>query len=91
MIVAPLAEELLFRALLFRALDGTWGQWAAVTGSGFAFGAFHANLAVLIPFTLIGMLFAWSFKVSGSLWVTIIAHFIINSLSFIVTVLEVFD
>lgn len=90
-IVAPLAEELLFRALLFRALEGVWGKWAAITCSGVAFGVFHANLAVLIPFTLIGMLFAWSFKTSGSLWVAIIAHFIINSLSFIVTVLEVVD
>jgi membrane protease YdiL (CAAX protease family) len=88
-IVAPLAEEVLFRGLLFRALDGVWAGWGAIVVSGFAFGAFHTNLAVLIPFSLIGMIFAWTFRASGSLWVTIIAHFIINSLSFIVTVIRV--
>ena len=88
-IVAPLAEELLFRGLLFRGLDGIWAGWAAIVASGAAFGIFHLNPAVLLPFSVIGMLFAWAFRVSGSLWVPIITHFIINSVSFIVTVWEV--
>jgi len=91
MIIAPLAEEVLFRGLIFRALDGAWAGWAAIAVSGLAFGVFHTNLAVLIPFSLIGMIFAWTFRASGSLWVTIIAHFIINTLSFIVTVIGVLD
>ncbi len=90
-IVAPLAEEIFFRGLLFRGLDGVWAGWAAIAVSGIAFGAFHLNLAVLVPFSVIGMLFAWAFKASGSLWVVIIAHFIINSVSFIVTVIGVIN
>lgn len=89
-VVAPLAEELLFRGLLFRGLDGVWPGWAAIVVSGLAFGAFHLNLPVLVPFSLIGMIFAWAYKASGSLWVTIGAHFIVNSVSFIVTVIGVF-
>lgn len=87
--VAPLAEEIFFRGLIFRALDGVWAGWAAIAVSGLAFGVFHLNLPVLVPFSVIGMLFAWAFKASGSLWVTIIAHFIINTVSFIVTVIGV--
>jgi hypothetical protein len=89
--VAPLAEEIFFRALIFRGLDGIWPTWMAIAVSGLAFGAFHLNLSVLVPFTVIGMLFAWAFKASGSLWVTIIAHFIINTVSFIVTVIGVIN
>ncbi|MDA0352140.1 MAG: CPBP family intramembrane metalloprotease [Chloroflexi bacterium] len=89
--VAPLAEEIFFRGLLFRALDGVWPSWAAIAVSGLAFGAFHVNLAVLLPFTIIGMLFAWAFKASGSLWVSITAHFIINTVSLIVTVIGVLN
>ncbi len=90
-IVAPLAEELFFRGLFFRALDGIWAGWAAIVVSGVAFGIFHLNPAVMVPFSVIGMIFAWAFKMSGSLWITIITHFIINSVSFTVTVLEVLD
>ena len=32
-LVAPLAEELLFRGLIYRALDGVWAGWAAVVGT----------------------------------------------------------
>lgn len=88
---APLAEELFFRGLLFRALDGMWPGWIAIAVSGLAFGAFHVNLPVLIPFSIVGMLFAWSFRASGSIWVSIAAHFIINSVSFIVAVIEVLN
>jgi len=89
--VAPLAEEIFFRGLVFRALDGVWASWAAIVVSGIAFGAFHLNLPVLVPFAVIGMLFAWAFKASGSLWITVIAHFIINTVSFIVTVIGAFN
>jgi membrane protease YdiL (CAAX protease family) len=88
-LVAPIAEELFFRGLLFRSLDEAWPGWAAVVVSGVAFGAFHLNPAVILPFSVIGMLFAWAFRASGSLWVTVAAHFIINALSFIVTIVEV--
>lgn len=89
-VVAPLAEELFFRGLLFQSLDGRWGTWSAIAASGFAFGAFHVSLSVLLPFTVIGMIFAWAFKASGSLWVTILAHFIFNSVALILTVIGVF-
>ena len=61
-----------------------------MVASGLAFGAFHVSLSVLLPFTVIGMLFAWAFKASGSLWVTILAHFIFNSVALILTVIGVF-
>ena len=90
-IAAPLAEELFFRGLVYRALSEIWSPTLAIFVSGFLFGAFHLNLSVLIPFTILGMLLAWGFRASGSIWVPIAAHFTINSLSFTVTVIGVFN
>ena len=81
-IVAPLAEELLFRALLFRGMCGYWRLGTAIFVSGLAFGLFHVNLGVLIPFTAIGALFAWANNRTGSIWTSISAHAGINTVSF---------
>ncbi len=81
-VLAPLCEELFFRGLLFKGLHAGWGMFPALLVSGFLFGAFHQNLSVLIPFTFIGMLFAWAYHESGSLWTPIAAHAAVNGLAF---------
>jgi len=91
MVTAPLAEEIFFRGLIYRALGGIWPAFLAMFVSGFLFSAFHVERAVLIPFTVIGMLFAWGFRASRSIWVPIITHCIFNSVSFAVTVYGVLD
>jgi membrane protease YdiL (CAAX protease family) len=83
--VAPFAEELFFRALVFRAFTGWWGPAAGFLVSGLAFGLFHFNVSVIVPFTMIGAIFAWVYWASGSLWTPMIAHAIVNGLSFILT------
>lgn len=85
-VVAPFCEELYFRAFLFRAFRGFARLLTAALLSGLAFALFHVNLAVILPFALIGALFAWSMERSGSLWTSIVAHFLVNSLSFAVSV-----
>jgi membrane protease YdiL (CAAX protease family) len=81
-IVAPLAEELFFRALLFRGMSGYWRLGTSIFVSGLAFGLFHVNLGVVIPFTAIGALFAWANHRTGSIWTSISAHAGINTVSF---------
>lgn len=80
-VLAPVCEELFFRALLFRGLRNVWGRGGAIAASGVLFGAFHLNISVILPFTLIGALFAWAYDQSGSLWTSIAAHFLVNSLA----------
>ncbi|MCC6236862.1 MAG: CPBP family intramembrane metalloprotease [Dehalococcoidia bacterium] len=84
--LAPLCEELFFRGLIFRGLRGYWTLLPSLLLSGLLFGAFHLNASVVVPFTLIGMLFAWSMEASGgSILPAIAAHGAVNSFSFIVT------
>jgi uncharacterized protein len=84
-VVAPLAEELFFRGLLFGALRQFWGLWPALLVSGLAFSAVHLNLSVMVPYALIGIVFAWSYHRSGSLWTPIAAHAIVNGIAFTLT------
>ena len=83
--LAPLCEELFFRGLIFRGLRGYWGLTPSLLVSGLLFGLFHFNLGVILPFTLIGIVFAWSNEQSGSIYTSIAAHGAVNSLSFVLT------
>ena len=89
-LVAPFAEELLFRALLFRGMRGYWPLAPSLALSGLAFGVFHVNPSVILPFAGVGALFAWANEQSGSLWTSIAAHAAFNGVSFAlsVTVIE---
>ena len=86
-LMAPISEELFFRALLFRGLRSRWQLLPALALSGALFGAFHVNIAVLIPFSLVGALFAWANEQSGSTWTSVLAHAGFNGVSFAVTVI----
>ncbi len=80
-VVAPVNEELFFRGLAFRALFGSWGVEAGIIGSALMFALFHFDLNVIVPFTAIGALFAYSFRESRSLWTPIAAHTIFNGVN----------
>ncbi len=58
-VVAPVAEELFFRGLVFRAAAGVLPLWPAYLLSGLTFAAFHLNLSVLVPFTLVLGIALW--------------------------------
>jgi len=53
--------------------------------SGFLFSLAHGQPTTLIPFTIVGMLFAAGYAYTGSLWTTIAAHFTFNLISFTLT------
>ena len=85
-LAAPIGEELFFRSLLFRAVQARWGLIAGMAISGLLFALVHLAISVVIPFMGIGMLFAWAYRKSGSLWTPVIAHAIFNGVSFAATV-----
>lgn len=81
-LVAPLAEETFFRGFMFTGLRRYGFFWAALA-SGLLFSAAHINPGGLVPLALVGMLFAWSYARSGSLWTSIYAHLTFNLVSFV--------
>ncbi|GLH81669.1 hypothetical protein SSBR45G_65780 [Bradyrhizobium sp. SSBR45G] len=76
--LAPFAEELLFRGLLYRALDREWGGWRAVVGAGAFFAIYHPALA-WAPVATLGMINAMLFKRYGRLAPTVALHMAYNA------------
>ena len=87
MIAAPLAEEVFFRGFLFQGVAKRWGMWAGIGFSAFIFGLSHAGAPdswLLLPaIAAIGGIFAWGFAKSRSIYPSMFAHVIFNSVSFI--------
>ena len=80
--LAPVMEETFFRGFLFGGLRGRWGVFFAALFTGFLFALAHVDPLVFIPFTAVGMIFAWGYVYSGSILASMIAHLLFNAISF---------
>lgn len=76
-LVAPLMEELVFRKLLIDRII-PYGQLPAMLVSGIAFGLFHGNFYQFFYACSIGMVFAYIYTRTGTIWYSVIMHAIIN-------------
>jgi membrane protease YdiL (CAAX protease family) len=86
---APVAEELLFRGYVFGGLARRWGFWPAALLSGAIFSANHLDPGSFLPFWGVGVLLAWLFWRTGSLWASIVMHLCFNAVSFALLALGV--
>jgi hypothetical protein len=82
-LIAPLAEEVFFRGLLHRWLRQRMGFWPAAFLSALLFGVVHVEISVAGAAFLLGLLLAWLYERSGSLWAPIIVHIINNAVKII--------
>jgi membrane protease YdiL (CAAX protease family) len=73
-ILAPLSEEPIFRGLLFVGLAQRMPLFWAALISGLIFGAFHLNLASLLPIAAIGTGNALLYYWRRNLWTPMITH-----------------
>ena len=87
-LIAPFAEELFFRGFVFAGLRKTIGPWAAAIFSATLFAVAHLNPFLYPPVFAIGLLFAWVYHRSGSLWYNTLAHIGYNSLVAIVALAQ---
>jgi hypothetical protein len=80
-VIAPVAEEIIFRGFTFRWLQGRLPLWAAVLVSAAVFSAAHAGWAeptLFLPVFLDGLLLAFIYSRSSSIWPGVMAHMTIN-------------
>jgi membrane protease YdiL (CAAX protease family) len=76
--LAPLSEELMFRAGLYRYIRQRVGRAPALLVSGLCFGVLHGNWAGFLPLAVLGMMLAVAYEATGSLRVAIVAHSLFN-------------
>lgn len=88
-LLAPLAEEVFFRGIVFGAYLQAKGPLVAYLVSASVFALLHLNLPALPPILLLGMVLAWLYRATGSLTPGLVAHGINNSVAF--SVLYFFD
>ena len=85
-IMAPLAEEVVFRGAVLRTLlkmmEDKW-HWIAILISALIFGAFHGNMAQFVHGTLIGLLIGWMYYRTKSIVPGLVFHFVNNSIAYV--------
>ncbi len=77
-VVGPVVEELMFRGAGFSLLE-PFGQWAAVIGSGVAFGLVHGLLEGLPIITAFGLGLAYLRSRTRSLYPCVLLHATFNA------------
>lgn len=83
-LLAPVAEEFLFRGYIYPILKKYSEPYAAAVLSGVFFGLVHGHVWVLIPLSIFGVILALAYEWSGSIWAPILGHTIFNSLTVLV-------
>src|SRR5690606_22087105 len=84
-LAAPLSEELFFRGFMFAALRRSLSLWPAALISALVWASLHlgsGNLGVVIQLAVFGVVLAWLYERSGTLWAPIAAHTINNAIAF---------
>lgn len=87
-ILAPLAEEIVFRGAILRTLLGMVNKknhWVAIMISAALFGAVHGNAAQLVNALLMGLLLGWMYYRTKSLVPGILMHWVNNTMAYVLS------
>jgi len=83
-VVAPLAEEVVFRGVSFRGLRRRLGFFPAAALSAGLFSLAHLDLPHGLQLFVVGVVLAWTVERSGSILPGILLHAVINLTSLLV-------
>jgi membrane protease YdiL (CAAX protease family) len=78
-VVAPVVEELFFRGFVFAGLRERYGWRKAGLISAGLFAVLHFQPLMVVPIFLLGMIFAYLYHRSGSIWPAVIMHVLTNA------------
>ncbi len=82
-VVAPVAEEIFFRGVVFNAWEREYGYWRALIGSSLLFAVIHAEILVLVPIFLLALMLGYVYARTRSLLTVIGLHATFNAISMI--------
>jgi hypothetical protein len=80
-VVAPIVEEIFFRGFLFAGLRGRYGWQKAALLSAAFFAVVHLQPTAIVPIFLLGLIFAYLYERSGSIWPAVLMHVSSNALA----------
>lgn len=80
-VLAPIAEEVFFRGVVYNAWLRESGPRFAAIGSSLLFSVIHLSLVSLLPIFLLGLALAWVYRRTGNLLAPIAMHATVNGIS----------
>lgn len=86
-IAAPVLEEIVCRGYIMRGMLQYMKPWQAIVISAFLFAAIHGNLAQGLTAFILGILLGWVYYRIGSLLMSIMIHFIVNTTSTVIALI----
>jgi hypothetical protein len=82
-IIAPVTEELIFRAGIFRFARTRLPRWAALLLPACLFAALHGYFSSFAPLVVLGVVFSLAYERTGTIATSMIAHALFNAYSVI--------
>ena len=89
-IVIPIAEELMFRGILYKRFRERQGFWYSALWSALLFSFIHSNTTQMIYAFLLGVLLSYLYEKFGSFRAPVVLHILLNTGSVVFTELGVF-
>ena len=83
-IFGPLVEEVLFRGMVFGKLRRVFSFWPAALISGAIFGLYHMNLVQGIYAGVFGIILAYVFEKTETIWGCYLLHALFNLSSYVI-------
>lgn len=83
-IIAPLAEEILFRGYLYGKLRKSVPIWVAMLVTSALFGFLHGQWNVGIDVFVLSLVMCTLREITGSIWAGVLVHMIKNGLAFFI-------
>ena len=82
-IIAPVAEEILFRGILYPFIKRIGYPKLAWWVTALLFAAVHLNVATFIPLAFLAVVLIWLYEHTGNLLTCIVTHSLFNAANFI--------
>ena len=78
-VIAPVAEEFIFRGMLFPLARQLAGPKTAWIGVSLLFAVIHFDAAIFLPLFILALVFTWLYEKTGCLAAPVLAHSIFNA------------
>lgn len=82
-VIAPLAEEVLFRGILYPAIKARGYPRLALWGTAAFFALIHLNVATFLPLMFLAVALTWLYEKTNNLLAGVITHSLFNAVNFL--------
>jgi membrane protease YdiL (CAAX protease family) len=80
-ILAPFAEEILFRGILYQGLKQIGYPRFALWSTALIFAVIHHSAVIFVPLLVLGLMLAWLYDKTNNLLASITAHSVFNAIN----------